>query len=134
MGHFLVRSIFYTDGEGAERLAPKEVAGQLLLDGLEALGHLLEAERVVSQRLQQAFQGEAEWDMAQLTSLWEQVFDGREYVQGTSEFATAKSWVSDGWRDMGFQNADPTTDLRAMGMLGVHCLLRFTEAHTQGGK
>ena len=30
MGHFLVRSIFYTDGEGAERLAPKEVAGQLL--------------------------------------------------------------------------------------------------------
>ena len=68
--------------------------------------------------------------MAQLTSLWEQVFDGREYVQGTSEFATAKSWVSDGWRDMGFQNADPTTDLRAMGMLGVHCLLRFTEAHT----
>ena len=30
MGHFLVRSSFYTDGEGAERLAPKEVAGQLL--------------------------------------------------------------------------------------------------------
>ena len=30
MGHFLVRSVFYTDGEGAERLAPKEVAGQLL--------------------------------------------------------------------------------------------------------
>ena len=31
---------------------------------------------------------------------------------------------------MGFQNADPSTDLRAMGMLGVHCLLRFTELHT----
>ena len=30
LGHFLVRSSFYTDGEGAERLAPKEVAGQLL--------------------------------------------------------------------------------------------------------
>ena len=97
---------------------------------LEARARILPQLRVVSQRLQQAFQGESEWDMAQLTSLWEQVFDGREYVQGTSEFATAKSWVSDGWRDMGFQNADPTTDLRAMGMLGVHCLLRFTEAHT----
>jgi hypothetical protein len=33
-----------------------------------------------------------------------------------------KPWVSDGWTSMGFQNADPSTDLRAMGMLAVHCL------------
>ena len=34
-----------------------------------------------------------------------QVFEGRSYVQGTSEFDTTKQWISDGWRDMGFQNA-----------------------------
>jgi hypothetical protein len=30
---------------------------------------------------------------------------------------------------MGFQNADPATDLRGMGMLAVHCLLRLAELH-----
>ena len=86
--------------------------------------------RVVAQRLNQTFSGESEWDMKQLRLLWSHVYDEREYVQGTSEFETVKAWVSDGWRDMGFQNADPSTDLRAMGMLGVHCLLRFAETRT----
>lgn len=86
--------------------------------------------RVVAQRLNQTFSGESDWDMQQLRSLWSLVYDDREYVQGTSEFQTAKAWVSDGWRDMGFQNADPSTDLRAMGMLGIHCLLRLAETRT----
>lgn len=86
--------------------------------------------RVVTQRLNQTFSGDSDWDMQQLRSLWSLVYDDREYVQGTSEFETAKAWVSDGWRDMGFQNADPSTDLRAMGMLGVHCLLRLAETRT----
>ena len=86
--------------------------------------------RVVAQRLNQTFSGESDWDMQQLRLLWSHVYDEREYIQGTSEFETGKAWVSDGWRDMGFQNADPSTDLRAMGMLGVHCLLRLAETRT----
>ena len=95
-----------------------------------ARARMLPQLRVVTQRLNQTFSGESDWDMQQLRALWSTVYDDREYVQGTSEFETAKAWVSDGWRDMGFQNADPSTDLRAMGMLGVHCLLRLAETRT----
>lgn len=84
----------------------------------------------VQQRLLKRFDGSSEWDLAQLRQLWTAVHgDHQPYVQGTTEFETAKAWISDGWRDMGFQNADPATDLRGMGMLAVHCLLRLAELH-----
>lgn len=83
----------------------------------------------VQQRLLKRFDGQSEWDLAQLRQLWAGVYGEKPYVQGTSEFETKKAWISDGWRSMGFQNADPSTDLRGMNMLAVHCLLRLTEIH-----
>ena len=37
--------------------------------------------------------------------------------------------VSKEWQEVGFQGNNPATDFRGMGMLGLQCLVYFSEQH-----
>lgn len=118
----------FDDTEEAKELS-RSLRAQLFRYSTHRRTCVREVQRV-QQRLLKRFDGESEWDLSQLRKLWVSVYgDQRPYVQGTVEFHTVKPWISDGWTLMGFQNADPSTDLRGMGMLAVHCLLRLAEIH-----
>eukprot|EP01043_Picozoa_sp_COSAG02_P008487 COSAG02_NODE_273_length_26316_cov_13.661060_5_plen_857_part_00 len=119
--------IRFDDSEEAKELA-RCMRGALHRHSTCRRGCVRQVQRV-QQRLLKRFDGESEWDLAQLRQLWAGVYGEKPYVQGTSEFETKKAWISDGWVAMGFQNADPSTDLRGMNMLAIHCLLRLTEIH-----
>jgi len=54
---------------------------------------------------------------AKLMKLWTSVFPDETLV----------SRVSEQWKTMGFQNVDPGTDFRGMGLLGLNNLLYFAE-------
>lgn len=118
----------FDDTEEAKELS-RSLRAQLHRYSMHRCACVQQVQRV-QQRLLKRFDGESEWDLSQLRQLWVSVYgEQRPYVQGTVEFHTVKPWISDGWTLMGFQNADPSTDLRGMGMLAVHCLLRLAEIH-----
>lgn len=53
------------------------------------------------------------------------------FMKPEKERSNASGFISADWIELGFQNADPTTDFRGMGILGLVQLAYFSEHRTQ---
>lgn len=62
--------------------------------------------------------------MALLNSFW-------SHMKPDKERSNNAGFISADWIELGFQNADPTTDFRGMGILGLVQLAYFSEHRTQ---
>ena len=56
-----------------------------------------------------------------LRQIWEKLRPDDEFVQ-----------TGDGWKEIGFQGVDPSTDVRAGGLLAVQVLHQFAMTQTNG--
>ena len=63
--------------------------------------------------------GRAE-DRAELAALWR----GAGHEQPLPPADERRPCTSERWLELGFQNSDPASDLRGVGLLGLHCLVR----------
>lgn len=54
-----------------------------------------------------------------------------QHMRPDRERSNASGFISADWIELGFQNADPTTDFRGMGILGLVQLAYFSEHRTQ---
>jgi ELMO domain-containing protein len=55
-------------------------------------------------------------------------------MKPTRQRSNPNGFISADWIELGFQNADPTTDFRSMGLLGLIQLHYFSENRTQRAK